>query len=178
MNRQHAEGLEVARVERTDADEPGVPPVAGVPNEGLKDEEYYQASQRRLVWRRFKKHRVALVALFGLVAMYVVAMFAEFFAPYALDTRFEGASAQAPTSIRIIHDGQLHRPFVYGTTRVLSLKTFRYTYVEDKSRPYPIRLFGKGDTYELWGVVEGDRHLEGRPRRRVALQRHQVPRGA
>lgn len=124
-----------------------------------RDEEYYQASQWRLVWWRFSKHKVARFALGVLVAMYVVALFAEFFAPYGQSERFEGNQDAPPTDIHVVHEGSFVGPYVYGRKRELSMKTLRHTYVEDKSKVHPIKFFAKGSSYKLWGLIETDRHV-------------------
>lgn len=136
------------------ADGPDVVPAAGVASA-----DYYQASQWRLVWWRFRRHKVAVVALFGLVLIYLMALSAEFVAPYSIDTRFTSGGGQPPSAVHIIHQGQLRTPFVYATTRELSYETFRYEHAEDTSTAYPIRLFGKGDRYEFLGLIPADRHL-------------------
>ncbi|MEQ4203900.1 ABC transporter permease [Actinopolymorpha sp. B9G3] len=134
-----------------------VPPVPA--GEERRDEEYYQASQWRLVWWRFSKHKVARFALGVLVAMYVVALFAEFFAPYGQSERFEGNQDAPPTDIHVVHEGSFVGPYVYGRKRELSMKTLRHTYVEDKSKVHPIKFFAKGSSYKLWGLIETDRHV-------------------
>ncbi len=126
---------------------------------GIDSADYYQASQSRLVWWRFRRHKVAVVALFGLLLMYLLTLSAEFVAPYSIDTRFTSGGGQAPSTVHVIHEGQLHTPFVYATKRELSHDTFRYEHVEDTSTVYPIRLFAKGDRYELLGLIPADRHL-------------------
>lgn len=126
---------------------------------GKAKDQYYRASQSRLVWWRFKRHRIAVVALFGLGLLYLAAGFAEFVAPYGPGTRFEGVGAQAPSRIHVVHDGQLRTPFIYATERELSLKTFRYTHVEVTSTPYPIKFLGRGEPHVMWGVIQSDRHL-------------------
>ncbi len=127
--------------------------------ETRRDEEYYQASQWRLVRWRFSRHKVARVALIVLVAMYVVALFAEFFAPYGQAERFEGNQDAPPTSIHMFRDGSLVGPHVFGRKRELSMKTLRHTYVEDRSTIHPIKFFARGTSYELFGLVKTDRHL-------------------
>ena len=47
----------------------------------LKQDIYY-ASQMRLIWRKFKKHKLAVASGVVLIFMYVVVVFAEFLAPY------------------------------------------------------------------------------------------------
>jgi peptide/nickel transport system permease protein len=41
--------------------------------------------------------------------------------------------------------------------------TFERKFLEDTSARYPIRLFVRGDTYKLWGLVRTDLHLFGAP---------------
>ena len=46
-------------------------------------EELNFLTPRQLAWRRFKRHRLALISAVVLIVMYLVTGFAEFFAPYA-----------------------------------------------------------------------------------------------
>jgi peptide/nickel transport system permease protein len=136
-----------------------IPPVSAAAGEPRRDEEYYQASQWRLVWWRFSRHKVARFALGVLVAMYVIALFAEFFAPYGQSERFEGNQDAPPTEIHFVHEGSFVGPYVYGRKRELSMKTLRHTYVEDTSKIHPVKFFGAGSSYKLWGLIETDRHV-------------------
>jgi len=52
-----------------------------------EQERYYLASQRRLIWWRLKKHRLAMLSLWFLVALYGIIPVVEFLSPYALRTR-------------------------------------------------------------------------------------------
>jgi len=122
-------------------------------------EELYEASQWRLMWWRFRKHRVARVAIVVLLMMYALAAFAEFFSPYGVGQRFEGYSDSPPSDIHFFHEGEFRGPFVYGRARELSMETFRYEYVEDRSEIHPIRFFGRGTPYEMFGFLKSDRHL-------------------
>jgi peptide/nickel transport system permease protein len=136
-----------------------VSPVTTGPGEPRREEEYYQASQWRLVWWRFSRHKIARFALGFLVAMYIIALFAEFFAPYGQSERFEGNQDAPPTAIHFVHEGNFVGPFVYGRKRELSMKTLRHTYVEDRSKVHRVKFFGEGSSYELWGLVETNRHI-------------------
>ena len=44
--------------------------------------EYIIESQKKLVWNRFKKHKVAYISLIILIFLYLIALFADFIAPY------------------------------------------------------------------------------------------------
>src|SRR5699024_4686280 len=46
-------------------------------------EKYAAASRWRLVWRRFRSHKLAMVGLIVTILVYVVAVFGEMIAPYS-----------------------------------------------------------------------------------------------
>ena len=65
-----------------------------------------------------------------------------------------------PQRIHFFADGRLHlRPFVYPLAETRDPVILRRTYTEDRSRRLPLRLLVRGDEYELWNLIPGDRHL-------------------
>jgi len=48
------------------------------------EEEYYIASQWQLMWRKFKKHKLALGSIAVLIILYLGGIFCEFVAPMVL----------------------------------------------------------------------------------------------
>ena len=44
-------------------------------------EAYYTASQSQLIWRRFRKHKLAMGSAVVLIILYALAIFAPFFSP-------------------------------------------------------------------------------------------------
>ena len=125
------------------------------------EERRFLASQWQLMWWKFRKHRLAVVSVFLIVLLYVTAIFAEFIAPYDLHERHKEYAFVPPMRVRIFHEGQLVRPFVYRLVRQIDEETLRRTYVDDRSRMYPLRLFVRGDEYWFWGQYRGDLHLFG-----------------
>ncbi len=120
------------------------------------------ASQWRLMWIRFRRHKVAMVCGVVIALLYLSALFAEFVAPYHPRLRHEKAIYAPPQRIHFRADDGFHfRPFVYGHTQTLDPKTFDRTYKEDRSRLYPIHLFVRAGSYKLWGLFEWDVHLFG-----------------
>jgi ABC-type dipeptide/oligopeptide/nickel transport systems, permease components len=120
-------------------------------------ERLYYASQGQLIWWRFKKHRLALVAMIVLGLMYFVSIFAEFFAPYGVRTRIPGHVDAPPTKIRIYsEDGGFQRPFIYRLEKRLNRATFRQEWVEDTSVKYPIYFFVRGEPYRLFNLISWD----------------------
>ncbi len=125
------------------------------------DERFYLASQWRLMWWKFLDHKVAVAALWILVALYLVAIFCEFFAPHDPLKRHASLSFAPPQRIRLFHQGGLRRPFVYPRIQHVDPVTLNRTYTEDTSSPLPVRFFVRGDPYRLWGLVTLERHLFG-----------------
>ena len=111
--------------------------------------------------RKFAKHRFAVGSAVVLVLLYAAAAFAGFVAPYdRLDSRTEFALAP-PTRVRVFHEGQLQRPFVYGLTRERDPVTLLMVYQDDRAQRYPVRLLVPGDEYKLIGLFPSNKHLFG-----------------
>ena len=126
------------------------------------EEQYYLASQWQLMWRKFRKHRLALVASLVLITLYFVAATYEFWQPYNTTTQFQGYLSAPPSVIHFFDsEGNFRGPFVYGTRNELNLDTFTREYTEDTSQIYPIRFFIRGAPYKMWDVIESDLHFFG-----------------
>ncbi|MGC8779880.1 MAG: ABC transporter permease, partial [Anaerolineae bacterium] len=142
---------------------------AGVAEQGMildkkaisPEDRYYYASQWELIWWRFSRHKMALLAAGVIILLYLCALFADFVAPYSMDKRFEGFQAAPPTAIHLIKPDGGIQPYVFGYKRQLDQKTFKWTYTEDTSQIYPIRFFVHGDEYKLFGLFKTDIHLFG-----------------
>ena len=127
----------------------------------LDTERYYVASSWSLMWRKFVRHRVALVAGILLAGLYITASVAGFVAPYH-KTESRGKFALAPPMrVRILDEGRLQRPFVYGLDRGRDPVTLMFVYEEDRQAIYPIRFFVRGDKYDFIGLFRTDLHLFG-----------------
>ena len=124
--------------------------------------EAYAASQWQLMWWKFRKHRMAMAAGMVIVALYVVAVFCEFLAPYTLNHRQVAYAFAPPQRLNFVSDEGVHlRPFVYGFKGVRHPETLRKFYIEDREQRYAIRLFVRGAPYRFWGLFETDVHLFG-----------------
>ena len=124
------------------------------------EERYFIASQRQLMWRKFKKHRLAVVSGVILVIAYLAAFAFEFCAPYGPLTQHEGFVNAPPTRIRLFDpDGRLRAPFVYGLSGKVNMETFQREFVEDTAIIHPLRFFAPGEGYRFWGSFDASRHL-------------------
>ncbi len=115
------------------------------------------------MWRKFKKHRLALIALPLLLLLYLTAVFCGFLAPNLPETRFVDYKNSPPQKLRFVdEEGKFHlRPFVYGYKMEIDKESFRRTFTADTARKYPVHLFVKGDSYKLLGFIKSDVHLFG-----------------
>jgi len=110
------------------------------------------AGQWRLMWRKFRRNRLALASGIVLVLVYLLIIFAGFIGPYDPDRRFVGRDYLQPRSIHFFsEDGFSLRPFVYGVKLRIDKETGRRVYDENASVRYPIHFLVKGDEYSLFG---------------------------
>lgn len=120
-------------------------------------------TQGQLIWRAFKRHHIGILGMVIVVIVSLGAIFANFFSPYHYALQMRGRSFHPPSRIRIIdNEGSLTRPFVYATERTVDPETFRVTFVEDKTKVYPIRFFVRGpDTHMILGIIPTNLRLFG-----------------
>lgn len=127
-------------------------------------ESVYVAPPWKLMWWRFKKHKMAMVSAAILILAYFTAAFCEFVAPYDPDMPFIQYKFSPPTKIHIRDaEGRFHAPFIYQTTRGIDPVTAQPTYVEDTTIRYPIQFFVNGFEYKLLGLFPAKLHLFGVP---------------
>ncbi len=127
--------------------------------DGMKADDYYLASQYQLMWRKLKKHKLALLGGGILLVIYLVALLCEFLSPYTIAYKNSDYLYACPQRIRILHQGKPHRPFVYALKDEMDPVTWRTTFQPDTEKPLPLQFFAKGEEYEFWGLFKTDRHL-------------------
>ena len=82
------------------------------------------ATQWQLIWWRFRKHKLAVGGTIVLIAFYLVALFADFFA-YVDPTESEAQiSLMAPQPIHWIDEGSF-RPYVHALKGTRDPLTFK-----------------------------------------------------
>ncbi|RMF01004.1 MAG: ABC transporter permease [Alphaproteobacteria bacterium] len=124
-----------------------------------EQERYYLASQWKLMWWRFKRHRLALISGVFLLLAYGSIMISEFLAPYNLHSRHVDHIYAPPQSVHLFHEGSFVGPFVYGTHYKLDMENLQRRYSEDRSRIYRLHFFCSGDEYRFWGLWKANSHL-------------------
>jgi peptide/nickel transport system permease protein len=122
-------------------------------------ERVYLASQWRLMWWKFKRHRFAVVSAIFLGGLYFSILICEFLAPYDYQTRHVDYIHAPPQPVHLFHDGKFVGPFVYGLRYNLNLTILKREYTADTSAIYPLRFLCRGESYRFWGLVESNLHL-------------------
>lgn len=117
------------------------------------------ASQKQLMWWKFKQHRLALASGIFLLTVYLMMLVVEFLAPYGLHTRNVDYIHSPPQRVHFFDKGQFVGPFVYGRTMQLDLDTLRRIYTDNPNDVQPIRFFCRRDPYKFWGIIPSNLHL-------------------
>ncbi|MWB79263.1 ABC transporter permease subunit [Pseudooceanicola sp. 216_PA32_1] len=127
-------------------------------------EAYFTASQRQLIWARFRKNRSAMIAGMILALLVMMGVFAPFLSPHdpTIAGRDKDYTNGAPQIPRFCDDnGCSLRPFIYGVKRERSIATnFRWVTTIDTDERRYLQFFTKGWTYDV-GPFTFDTHLFG-----------------
>lgn len=132
--------------------------VRGLPEE--KDASAFVASQWKLMWWRFRKHRLAMISGVIIIFIYLVAIFAEFFAPLPPD-QTSTQMTYAPPQTLVLFDESGFNPHVFGYKSEIDPVALRRTFTIDPETKVPVRLFVQGYEYKLLGLIDANLHLVG-----------------
>lgn len=123
------------------------------------------ASQARLTWLRFKRHKLALIGGIIVLLFYLVALFADVLAPTDPGTFRANFTYAPPQTLHFIDrnedDGFAFRPYVNDYKVEIDPVALRRSFVIDTETKVYLQWFPKVDTYKLWGQIEFDRKLFG-----------------
>ena len=123
------------------------------------------AGQWTLIWLKFVRNKVAIVAGVIILFLYFVALFAEFLAPAVPDASRPQFTYAPPQSIAFFvanEDGSTEfMPHVKGYTQEVDQESLRRVFTVDDSKVVPIGFFVKGAPYKLWNLIPLDVHLMG-----------------
>jgi len=136
---------------------PDVETVAGA---RTAEERISVASNWRLVWWRFRKHRLAVASALILLGLYTVVLCPDFFStqdPEATDARLAFIPVQR---VRILEHGHLG-PWVPGIIGKRNPTTLRMEWRLDETRKIPVRFFIAGYPYRVFGLIPARIHLLG-----------------
>ncbi|WFE74771.1 ABC transporter permease [Roseinatronobacter sp. S2] len=135
-------------------------PAATLPAE----DELVLASQFKLMWWKFRRHKLALVGGVVTILIYLVAIFAEFLAPYAPNVHSTQHTYAPPQALNLFvqtDEGRQFLPHVNGYTVEIDPVALRRTFVIDETQIIPVGLFVKSEPYLLAGFIPLQRKLFG-----------------
>jgi peptide/nickel transport system permease protein len=127
-------------------------------------QKVYVATQWQLMWWKFRKHRLAMIGGIATLVIYLVAVFAEFFAPFAAgdyDPKYLYAPPQPLRFVERTDDRIRLGVYVTGYTMQKDPVSLARTYQVDPAVVYPVRLFVRSWEYKVLGLFETDLHLFG-----------------
>lgn len=121
-------------------------------------------SHLRLTLRAFRRHRLARLSFWLIALMYLVAVFAEFAAPYDPRVTDRRAVYHPPHEIRLVvrdADGWRFSPHALMHNRIRDPDTLRTSYVPDPEKRIPLGFFVRGESHQLWGLIPLETRLFG-----------------
>lgn len=122
-----------------------------------------QASQWRLMWWAFRRHRLAVLGLIIVFLLYFIAAFAEVLAPFDPDSSSSRAINHPPQALHLIKStpdgGWSLQPHVVGMSQKRDPITLATTFAPDPSRTVDLEFFGKGEPVTMWGLFTIERRL-------------------
>lgn len=132
-------------------------------SEAAAEERYYVATQWQLMWRKLKRHKLAMLGLMVLVTIYGMAFLGDPLGVHDVQKRSTGFIYSPPQSVHFFDaDGGFHlRPFVFGWKASRDPVTHELRYEEDTARRFPIRFFVRGAEYRFWGLFTSRLHVFG-----------------
>ena len=112
------------------------------------------------VWRRFRRHRLAMLSAGLVTLLLLVALGADFLATGSPGQSEATLAYLPPQSIRWFDDGQFE-PHVLGIRTRRDPETLQRIFALDPDDKIPVGFLVKGSGYLFLGLVPGSRHLIG-----------------
>ena len=121
----------------------------------------YVAPQWKLVWWKFRKHKLALISGVIVILIYLVALFVEFLAPFPPTQTNSKYLYAPPQKLYLFDDQGKFSPMVNGYISKVDPVALRRTFEVDPAQRIPVRFFVKGYEYKLFGIFPANVHLFG-----------------
>ena len=117
------------------------------------------ATQRQLIWRRFKRHRLGFSASIIVLLFYVAVIFADFLSTAPPVDYAAARGYMPPQPIKFFENG--HFMSTCEVTGERNMETFLMEFTENCEDTQGVSFFGKGYEYKLWGIIPTNRHILG-----------------
>lgn len=130
-------------------------------NQIEKEAQVYVAPQWKLVWWKFRKHKLALISGIVILLIYLVALFVEFLAPFSAEQTNSKYLYAPPQPLHFVDEQGNWGLYVYGYTSKIDPVALRRTFEIDTSTKIPIGFFVEGIPYKQFNLIPSNRHLIG-----------------
>lgn len=142
---------------------PGLRDAGPAPPAKVQDKAaaYYEMPQWKLMWRRFRRHRVALWMLHVVVLLYVLCLNCDFLSPYDPSEIHSHCVDMPP---QVVHAGIVEgfpRLYVHPFVLVQDPVTLERHYWVNREVRLPFRWFVRGQKWRFMGLIDSDLHLFG-----------------
>lgn len=115
-------------------------------------------------YNKLKKDKIPYFAFIILVLMYLLIIFADFFAIYPSTYSNRKLAYQPPSNIYVLDkNNHFKKPYTYNYIKTFNNETLSIEYHQDRSQKYKIKFFSKGYEYKLFGLIKCNLHLISKP---------------
>lgn len=129
-----------------------------------EEQKVYVASPWKLMWWKFKRHKLAMGGMIVVAILYLVAIFAHFLAPNdptEVNAQYTYAPPQGLHFFRQEDGETVIGMYVHGYKAEINEETFERVFTIDEEQVVPVGFWVKGHEYKLFGLIPVDRHLFG-----------------
>ncbi|RAK04119.1 peptide/nickel transport system permease protein [Halanaerobium saccharolyticum] len=120
-----------------------------------------EIKQNKNLWIKkisnFYKNKFALTAAIIILFLYILVIFAPFFAPYSANKNFKDKFFHPPTKIHFWDENGLQTPFIYET----EVQEGWAEYNINREKTHSLQFFHQGEEYQIFGLFKSDIHLFG-----------------
>ena len=120
----------------------------------------YVAPNWKLVWWRFRKHKLAVASTFVVILIALVAIMPGFFSTQDPHESVATELFIPPQRLHFFDEGRLQL-FVYAVEGVRNPETLRMEWQTGTEEKIYLKLFAQGYTYEILGLIETNLHFIG-----------------
>ena len=126
-----------------------------------EDEQIFIASQWKLIWWRFIRHRIAMASAVVVLAFYFVALAPEFLAIHDPRAEFASRTFIPPQGVHLFDGFKPTLPYVYGLEGKRNPVNLGMEWQTDEETKHRIHYFVRGHEYKMFGFIKTDWHLMG-----------------
>lgn len=121
----------------------------------------FVAPQWKLVWWKFRKHRIGLVSGVIIILIYLIALFADFIAPFSPSKTDSKYLYAPPQSLHIEASGGKLVAYIQGYTSKVDPAAMRRVFAIDPSTRIVVGFFVEGEPYKFLGIIPTNLRLFG-----------------